>query len=428
MRILIGALMFFIMVAPAYALTVNAQDTTVCNSGFCYTTVDLGKYLITGQVTAVKGLNLTSYLPVKSGVKSMDYTIKGTVINISGYTLNRVYWNMNLSTYLSIDPYWTYSGDSVLNQVDALGDPSGDAVNMFGIKFKTNESYSVNFVGVHYASNTYTVTRIYGSDGSTVICTNNTAGMGGTGWANFTGCVLNASTNYSVVGVPSGTRIYKSPGTFPQNNKDITLLAGISTTPPLGAGNTLIFEYDKLVTQIATWTNETIGNNILYINGNSTANQTGYNNTPVNLTSTTNITGMWVALYINGTLSGNTSNLVVNITSFNAGAWNITSLTGSNTTHNGSSTTRWINISNLYLSANYTSYQVMYCLTDNRTLFTNLTYTLPQLQNYYNYTSCVYGCDNTTQRCRANPLEENLILLGVIGFFLMGAYYLWRNI
>lgn len=42
--------------------------------------------------------------------------------------------------------------------------------------------------------------------------------------------------------------------------------------------------------------------------------------------------------------------------------------------------------------------------------------------------TCENGCDNTTNTCRANPLTENLILLGVIGFFLMGAYYLWRHI
>lgn len=166
---------------------------------------------------------------------------------------------------------------------------------------------------------------------------------------------LNASTGYFLINnITNGqNQDYLSPASFPYISGDfnITNYTASSTDsdwaskwPPPGD------DWQGGIIQINS-TNSTNcgalnGTSInLYIN-NSISNLTKTYNPSIadNLTAFINTTGLWVALYRNGTLLNNGTNSVTNTNITGAGYWNVTALYNGNATYNASYSTLWLNV------------------------------------------------------------------------------------
>lgn len=88
----------------------------------------------------------------------------------------------------------------------------------------------------------------------------------------------------------------------------------------------------------------------LYLQGNE-SNVTITNATLLNITATSNITGLNVSLYQNGTLLNTSATLVSNYATLAPGLYNITAETTGNATHLGSNVSYWANVSAYYTPA-----------------------------------------------------------------------------
>lgn len=83
----------------------------------------------------------------------------------------------------------------------------------------------------------------------------------------------------------------------------------------------------------------------LFLDGFQSNNTYGYNPSRiVNSTGVVNVTGLWVAIDINGTTYTNGTTTVENLTTFGAGLYNITAWFGGNATYLSSSETWWLTI------------------------------------------------------------------------------------
>lgn len=135
---------------PAYALPIkDVQSTSSCDLFNCVTWVDLTTLgLNTQQLNAVKGMNLTKYLPKVeqyTNLKNIDYNITGNILYITGNIKNNTYWTMDLGTYVTLDPWWNaslpYCANIMINNTNAMS--LTNYSKLFNITY--NESMQSNF-------------------------------------------------------------------------------------------------------------------------------------------------------------------------------------------------------------------------------------------------------------------------------------------
>lgn len=113
---------------------IDGQKDTICNEwGYCETKIDLTKYMLSNQITAVKSVNLKEYLPKIEGIESINYRFDKDTLVIYGYVVKNTYWEMSLSnTSYKIDPYWniSYSCKQRINITTTTGINRLDSINI----------------------------------------------------------------------------------------------------------------------------------------------------------------------------------------------------------------------------------------------------------------------------------------------------------
>lgn len=106
--------MLVVLAYPTYALTtINAQSGTTCDvTGYCETTVNLGKYLTTQAISIVKNTNYSQTIDAiehETSLKNMGYKFINNSIVIYGRTIENTYWSIDLKNGFVIDPWWNTS-------------------------------------------------------------------------------------------------------------------------------------------------------------------------------------------------------------------------------------------------------------------------------------------------------------------------------
>lgn len=167
----------------------------------------------------------------------------------------------------------------------------------------------------------------------------------------------------------------------------------------------------------------------LYLNGTE-ANYTSTNSTPLWIYALTNLTGLNVSIYKNGTLinsSLTSCNYTANST---AGLWNITA-TYSNASVN-TSLTYWANLTytapatpgNATFTYNFDLNTAPLTCANASYAQRNATVDSSFHQEVY---PCPYGCDtNANSGCLPAPYQQNLITLAVVIGIIIAAGLLWR--
>lgn len=105
----LGMVSAFLLGVPiSLALTLNAQNTTICGIDYCTTTVELSKYFTSQQISAAKGMNLTdSIKSIKNmNISNFSVSFNGTsaIFSVRMHPATNTYWNLTLGN-LNIDPW-----------------------------------------------------------------------------------------------------------------------------------------------------------------------------------------------------------------------------------------------------------------------------------------------------------------------------------
>lgn len=151
-----------VLAIPIHAETmIDAQPQTQCIYDKCQTLVNLKDFMKSGQITALKAIDLTPAKPaITEHLVGFDYQIlandsilfTGTVAKDS-----QVYWSFNLlgSTFV-IDPWWNYT----YNQTGTLNYASCSATDYLGTTITFNDTVNLTRVckeGTNTASKSYLI-------------------------------------------------------------------------------------------------------------------------------------------------------------------------------------------------------------------------------------------------------------------------------
>lgn len=417
------------MAKNGYATAYNLQPYTSCVGNYCTTSLDVSTLgLSQNKINALKTVNITNFL-IKSGIiNNFAYSWVNNTLTITGKVSDSVYWKFNAGSD-SYDPWWNATGcynttNSTLNftvpgttgagTTAAFGYVYNASVNQKIIEIRTEASCNANHYIINSSSNALL------EQGS--ISSNKAA----------TSTVVAANDKVYIYADSSGSG-YNRRYTFPVSDYPKVGLYGFA---PTGASTEGAFPYvmDNSANNLVSITivNEIACPSVyyttnLYLNGNET-NITIPNSTALNVTALTNLTGLNVSLFMNGTLIASGINSSSNVSNWSSSIYNITAFFWNASTN--SSLTRWATLTftspttanNITIAWNVNMNDAPgVCLADNKTFQrqTNLSYGSTYQTLTENYT-CPYGC--SANNCNYPTWINSIITLVIVGAALFLIY------
>jgi len=377
----------------AYAITnIDAQSTTKCIMNDCYTIFNFKEHLTPLQLTTVKSIDTKTLIPTSSKMGSLkDFKvswINDTTIKISGKITENVYWNLPISSYVSIDPWWNTTNYNITNWTSTTATKTGTENNVnywHGVQFKTLKS-GLKLIEVEkFNGDNYTYV---GLQNSTHHWLQNKTYSGDIATFDYD---LAFNTTYYIVNYDPVSNTVKGvvdPASFSYVSDALNISNSVYTQLPYTSYNTYtdkVFSIYRIKTQTNTTYNTSIyyEHNLFINNAQANITTTCSGVVTTNYTATTNLTGLPISIMYNGTVANTSTNTVSWYGSLIKGYWNITS-----------------NASNSSTSSNIT-------------LFHNITFGVASANLTFNTT----GNNNTTClnqpvliNCSSIDLEDSVIL------------------
>ena len=435
-------LAFALTFSPALALNIDAQNTTSCDSlGNCKTEIDLTKFLSAGAITTLKSVNLTTYLPsLDVKLKTINYSYNASKLIVAGKVLQNTYWTFDLKNGYVIDPWWNYTSYNLTNWSITLDSQTNveDATGFWtGIKFHTYKAGKLIEVQKYPGTNYSNV----GLQNSTHFFLSNATFSGNV--AVFSYDLVN-NTDYYLIGWDSGARakgVVDPAGTYPFTTAAIYVTASAYSASPYTSYTDYtikVFSIQKVVIQTNSSLNTSVWYDVaLFLNGNQ-SNITIDSATALNATAWTNLTGLNVSLYNNGTLTNYGTTSATNISTLSAGLYNITAyfVNNSNTSINAT-LTWWANmtytapaaVSNISATYNINLNNApLTCINSthvarNTSFYVNGVMT-PVAEVYY----CPNGCDNATNSCKPDRWQVDMLAVGIFAAIIIIFAWIFKKV
>lgn len=409
-------LILTVWATPGAAITtINAQPTTVCDSGTCETRVELSEFLNNGLITALKAIDLTPAKPVITArLLDFDYSFEGTQMVFRGRVAGNVYWTFDLGNGYVIDPWW----NTTTSSVDWLYPVTGYSTNTPG-----NDDFGVNLT-LFYPATKIEVLK-YNSDSSAFCELYDVGGATWVGNESYIGdlCTITgtfAAGDYRLQSGGYANAYYNNSMTYPKNstnNKFKVTSCTIFNAPNAwtACGGTQIFTIMQ-INVTASSTSSLWWEGGLELNGTS-ANITLDNATALNITAYNNVT-LNMTIYRNGTAIGWNISRFENSSYLPAGLYNVTAWIGNASTN--LSVTYFANMT--YTPPLNATIGSTIC-TDNQTLahINEFNPYTDNLNTYYEL--CPYGCDNVTYACSPPAYMTNGLVFGIFLLIIVAA---WR--
>ena len=430
---------FLLLAMPTYAKEViDLQDYSTCDSfGFCKTEVDINELTLSKDgkdflkdVSSCEDVSCETSFDIEMShpINNFRVEIKDKEkLIISGYITENTLWTADLGDVL-LDPWWNYSvsgwsGNNVWeSDEDSCGSAAGN--QWFGLEIGIDNGLPVRLMTVRLYDTTVNTgwVGIFDSvTGSAIINTTDNASSVYT-FNTTGGAYLEAGKVYHLI-TYSITRT-SCTGNTPYAADDYNITAGLycGTSAPETCTDLSgeIFAMGNITTQTystTAYTNYYETN--LSLNGNA-SNITIDNQTELNMTANTNMTGLNVSLYLNGSY-------------WNSGITNITNYTNLTTVYNYNITayffnasmndtvTWWVNVTEYEAPPSNTTNMSYSICTASDTLYRRMAFISNETFTAYDfYDWCEFGCDNTTFSCNPPEYQQNVYMLGVIILFIIG--------
>jgi hypothetical protein len=325
----IFALVVFLIVLGSPTLSLPMKDiqaTTSCKEFDCLSIVDLkGIGLTTIQTDSIKSMNLNNYLPkleITKGLKSIAYNITGNILYIYGTIKENTYWTMDLGSYVTLDPWWNYTINGTNNTITVGINTFGGAdANKQGYVIKAKANSQLVSVTKHGSDQTTKAYLYTYPDGSLIAS------------ATFSGTTATFSPYPNLVNQTTYFIVGWSDGASRNEYIKTGSVTPITSGRDINISNATYYDgtwhYDALgrVIDNITTLNFTSASiyyeTFLYLNGNQT-NITLDNQTALNISASTNLTGLNVSLYLNGVLKNNTITSSTYRINLSEGLYNVT--------------------------------------------------------------------------------------------------------
>lgn len=396
--------------------------------GYCKTEVDINELDLSKD-----GKDLLKSIDSKTSYSiETSHSIDGFSIDIidkeklliTGHIMQNTYWTADLGEVL-LDPWWNVTTNVSTNTTFtsialSSGGTNNDDYNRRGILFTIDNDTTKLYVKRHDDSTSSFAWLVFAGNKSSYQNATYTA----SDYAVFNNTPAGSYYILNNITTGSGEMFQNDAASYPYASDIIHAVVG-AIWRGNGAWNnytTYYFEIEKVIATtendgtVATWYE-----NHLYLNG--TEGNVSFNTTDtINFTGTTNLTGATVLIYINDTLSANSTDSATNETNLTAGLYNITGWFGNISTNE--SITWWATVSEYVPPANLTGSYYKFC-SDNNTLsyYNEYNFQTDTLINRSSY--CENGCDNITMSCNLPQYQQNLIIVvifivvGIIGYLIV---------
>lgn len=424
---------------PVYAKeTIDLDRYSTCDSyGNCKTEVDINELTLTKEAKDfLKDVSCGDVSPkdvsLCEDVSSyeMSHSIESFSIEIldkeklliSGHITQNTYWSIDLGAVL-LDPWWNFTKETTTNYTFTGTVPDSDGgTSQKYVCYNYTPNMTVQIYDiVKYSSAGPTFTEILNGTSNAIMYTgSNYTGDNST----FATAILEADYPFLICNrYPATHGYYKLDNAYPFVYEYGNVTGRCYGAPPswTSCDTDATTDIIYFVAGNTTSSEETIWyNTYLYLNSNE-SNITLTTDDILNVTATTNLTGLTALVYIGDVLSANATTTATNSTNLTVGLWNITSWIGNVSTNE--TKTFWATITMPPVATGY-----VYCY-DNDTL-AHINVTNLETDNTISYYEwCNNGCDNVTFSCRYPPYVEDAIgFLVVIAFFIaMAIIFKWRR-
>lgn len=435
-KYIILGLCLLLLAIPTHAKEViNLDQYSSCDKfGFCKTEVDINELTLSKEgKDLLKDVDTdTPYaLDTSANIWAFQlYVQDKEKLIVTGRITEDTYWTADFGDVF-LDPWWNYTTYSFnpyiyVKEAGSCGTAAG-GTNLFGLNITTNTNQTcIMWVDLVDTEAGVTWVAVTNPAGNVIV---NTTDLSGTNFS-FASCVpLNTSAVYRIVEETPATRTSCSDVSFPYAEPGFSVVGGVycgSSNPATCTQVAEWFAFEEIGYQINESTNYNNWYTTTLLLNHTASNYTGPNSTALNITGTTNLTGLTVLLYVNGTLSANDTDRAENVTAYPCDWYNITAMIGNASTNE--TTTYWANLTCGVASA-ILNYSYAIC-SDNSTLLEHKAgYSNGSFSYNDTYTLCTNDCDNVTFSCRYPSYVEDAIgFLIVIGFFISLAIILkWRR-
>lgn len=409
-----GAMFLCLIFMPngAFAVTYDLQPYSSCEGFNCKTTLDVSTLgLSTQKINNLKGVNITNFLYKSRNISGLSYSWSGNNLTISGTITDNTYWYFDTGQD-RFDPWWNFTGANT--SVNFTMTKSSTNADFFGYKFKSLIAGSITILSVKNSTSQVNNCTLF-SGAKALIATSTFSGDN----CIVTYTLAVGDTYYIMYGRSTPPlHSYQDGMTYPVVGSMINVTAGIYDINSFPESSNTYYDALKIITWV---TNSVWYENHLYLNGNQT-NISLFTTTPLNSTASTNLTGAYATIWINGTLSANATNLSSNVTNLTAGLYNITAFFGNTSTNE--TITYWATCYNPPISIVNYSYSLC---SLNDTLYVHSTQFLNGTFNYTDeYINCINGCDNVSFSCNPAQWVGDLTGFMLIVIFLVAGGLILR--